>query len=52
MRQIINMEPALWNKKEYSFYMNYLFLNNGILRSPDKASQDSPPTIYLNKKIT
>ena len=37
------------NKKEYSFY-ELSFSNNGILRSPDKASQDSPPTIYLNNK--
>ena len=37
------------NKKEYSFY-ELSFSNNRILRSPDKASQDSPPQYYLFKQ--
>ena len=37
------------NKKEYSFH-ELSFSNNGILRSPDKASQDSPPQYYLFKQ--
>lgn len=38
-----------WNNKEYSFY-ELSFSNNGILPSPDKASQDSPPQYYLFKQ--
>ena len=49
MRQIINIWNLAWNNKKYSFY-ELSFSNNGILPSPDKASQDSPPQYYLFKQ--